>query len=152
MPDNQDVVLVIRVLNPQNTPLGGVVDVEVKRNDTNAVVQKQPGVAASQDIPVSGLDRFAGAIWTITVTREQPFEVQPQQLLLPTSGSKTLVFTFSAEASAQDGVLIVKVIDSNGNFVGGSADITVKNVASGATSESPTANASQPITFAGLQK
>jgi hypothetical protein len=152
MPDDQNICLIIRVLNPQKNVVGGTVDLEFQPQEPSGETQKQQGVDASKPIEISGLQRFPQvAVYMVTVTPTDVFIPTSQFLTIPASGSISRDFVIDkGSTTPEDGVLIVKLVDPNGNPLKGSVDITITNVATGTTFKN-TIDYSQPVPFAGLQ-
>ena len=153
MPNDQDVCLVIRVFDNQKNFLGGTVDIDYQPQDGAGDTQKTQGADASKPIQVSGLQRFPQvAVYLVTVTPTDVFIPTSQFLTIPASGFNTVDFVIDKGTKVpQDGLLIVKLDDPNGKPLTGSVDITLVNLATGATSEN-TIDYSQPVPFANLQQ
>lgn len=80
-----DVCIRIRVLNPQNQPLGGTVDIEFQPQISGPMVNVK-GVDASKDIDVKGLQRTPQGLYLVTVTPTDVFLPTSKFVNIPASG------------------------------------------------------------------
>jgi hypothetical protein len=80
--------ILLRILNPQHQPLGGTVDLEIKRQRGKPITIE--GADASKDIDVRGLRRGPHALYQITVTPTDTYKPVSQFVNLPAHGRHTL--------------------------------------------------------------
>jgi hypothetical protein len=83
--ETDGVCIRIRVLNPQNQPLGGTVDIEFDPQFAGDQVNVK-GVDASKDIDVKGLRRAPQGLYQVTVTPTDVFIPTSKSVNIPASG------------------------------------------------------------------
>ena len=84
--DGDDAICIrIRVLNPQNQPLGGTVDIEFRPQVSGPKLDVK-AVDASKDIDVKGLQRAPQGLYLVTVTPTDVFLPTSKFVNIPASG------------------------------------------------------------------
>jgi hypothetical protein len=91
MPDNQDVVLKIRIFDSQGNFLRGTVDTEIRHCGLNECATER-AVDASHEIEICGLRRDYGGEYEITVTPNNGLQPHSQFVKIPRSGYATADF------------------------------------------------------------
>jgi hypothetical protein len=96
MPPADDICIRLRILNSQNQPLGGTVNIEFQPQEVGSPVTLR-NIDASKDIDVSDLQRAPQGLYEVTVTPTNVFKPNSQFLNIPASGFITAVFTFGGK-------------------------------------------------------
>jgi hypothetical protein len=93
---DEEICLRLQVLNSQNQPLGGTVDIACKLQD-EADTSYIRAANAAQEIDVRGLRRDAAGPYQVTVTAAGTGQSSTQLVAVPASGAATMQFVIGAQ-------------------------------------------------------
>src|ERR1700727_247108 len=107
---DEDICLRLQVLNSQNQPLGGTVDIACKlQNEADTFYIRAAN--AAQEIDVRGLRRDAAGPYQVTVTAAGTGQSASQLIAVPASGAATMQFVIGAQQGPPNTLSGILVFD-----------------------------------------
>jgi IPT/TIG domain len=144
-----DICIRVRVLNTQNQPLGGTVDLVFQPQAAGQVVNVL-SQDSSKDIDVTGLQRDPNGLYQLTVTPTDVPTSSTQSVSVPAVGFNTVQFII--DKGSGDGICVrLRVLNLQRQPLGGTVDIELKPQVAGPT-VTLHGDASKDIDVAGLQR